>query len=307
MKQTELELQFLIDETGVSFLDIGQCYSLINRISCRQGMQWAIAGISVHSDLDTKFQIFRLPESWPVINAWEKSYHIWRKSQDQVLDDQPGIEGRYRDFKVFMNQAHQTAGVAANMIPEGYAITGFGVPFGYDWEPSDIQVPNDPVPGSTTGYNLHVLDSSTPNSKGMIEGYAFSRSRPQQIDPNVPDAPALSGVNWMEDAFDVGDNLEEIRDNILTENDEPPYVVGTPGTADEFYPGGGAQGLVAPTAGVLFTRAGLGTQTRTGGFTAPCGLLKVITSGDAADALLTVHIMPGDYKGAMARSMQDVN
>jgi len=261
--------------------------------------------MSLTGNMDAKVTVARLPEHWPCINAWEKSYHIWRESQQQVLDVEPGIAGRYRDFKVFMTPNHVAAGSAANLIPEGYQITGFGVPFGYDWEMSDIQIPNDPASGVTTEYNMHVLGGSVATSKGIITGYAASRSRPQQIDPNIPDDPAES---WMLGAFDVGENLEEIREDLELENDEPPYVVGVPGDPTTFYPGGATQGNTATVEARLLSRAGLGTQTYSGAFTAPCGLLQVLVDGtDGNELALKISIMPGSYKGCMARGMRDVN
>jgi len=105
--------------------------------------------------------------------------------------------------------------------------------------------------------------------------------------------------------MDVGEDLEEIRQDIEDNNDSPPYSLGAPGSAQEFYPGGTQQGQAFPVV-QLFTRAGIGTQTRTGPMTVPCGLLKVSAIGDV-DARLTIHMMPGDYKGTMARPMQEVN
>jgi len=310
-KQTELRMTFILpnDQNSVSFIDLGQCYSLVNRIFARQGMQYAISGLSVSGALDSKVTVSRIPEHWPCINAWEKGYHIWRESQQQVLDVEPGIAGRYRDYKVFMNAQHVANGAQNNLIPDGYQITGFGVPFGYDWEMSDIQIPNDPASGVTTEYNMHVLGASLPTSKGLVTGYGASRSRPQQIDPNIPDDPTES---WMLAAFDVGENLEEIREDLELENDEPPYVVGVPGDPTTFYPGGATQGSSNGTSqAILFTRAGLGTQTQAPGFTAPCGLLQVLVAGPedpgATDSRLTLDLMPGSYKGCMARSMRDVN
>jgi len=309
VKQTELDLLFdlPVAANSTNFIDIGQCYSLVNRIFTRQGLQYAVAQIQAVGASDSEITIGRLPESWPCINAWEKSYHIWRKSQDQVLDDQPGIQGRYHDFKIFMNAAHHSAGFAGNLLPVGFVIT-HGSPHAYDWSDSDIQIPNLGGAAPPTAFNLHMIGSSVASSKGMIEGYAFSRSRPQDVDPNAPEAVAGSGLNWMEDAFDVASNLEEIRDDLLEENNEPPYLIGTPGTDDEFYPGGGNQGGVVKEA-TLITRNGIGTNTYASGFTAPCGLLRVVVdSGDDPTAVqLRVTLMAGTHKGCMARPMQDVN
>ncbi len=307
-KQAELNLKF--DVTGAanssSFIDLAQCYSLVNRVFARQGMQYAISSISVEGNQTGQITIKRLPEHWPCINAWEKGYHIWRESQEQVLEVEPGIAGRYRDFKVFMDNAHHAAGVGANLIPDTYAVTGFGVPFGYDWEASDIQIPNDPATGVTTEYNMHVIGPSVATSKGLITGYGASRSRPQQIDPNIPDDPA---ENWMLTAFDVGDNLEEIRDDLELENNEPPYVVGVPGDPTTFYPGGATQGGAAHNEGVMSLRLTTSlAKDYLGGFTVPCGLLNVLIDGESGPGYtLRIKLMPGGYKGCMARPMVDVN
>jgi len=306
-KQAEMVMHFTLptDEDSQSFIDLAQCYSLINRLFCRQGMQIAIAGLSVSGNLDAKVTVDRLPESWPCINAWEKGYHVWRESQDQVLDMEPSISGRYRDFKVFFNSVHQQAGVAGNLIPQLFSLS-FGGADTYEWDASEIQIPNDPAPDITTGYNFHILGSSTGSSKGLITGYAASRARPQQIDPNV--VSSSTSEDWMREAFDVGSDLEEIRENLELKNHTPPYVLGAPGATGSFYPGGQVQGGAVPEA-IMFTRAGLGTQTFAGGFTAPCGLLRVTVqaSGLAADGRLVVRLMPGNYKGLMARPMVDVN
>jgi hypothetical protein len=269
-------------------------------------MQIAISGMSVTGSLDAKVTIARLPEHWPCINAWEKGYHIWRESQDQVLEHEPSVGGRYRDFKVFFDHNHQEAGVAGNLIPQMFSLSFGGAGEIYSWNASEIQIPNDPVSGTTTGYNFHILGPSTPDSKGLITGYAASRARPSQNEPNVVDSNTTE--DWMRQAFDVGEDLEEIRKDLEDNNDSPPYVLGYPGGSNSYYPGGMFQG--GPTTeAVLFTRAGKGTQTFAGGFTAPCGLIKVVVAADggAADGVLTIRLMPGDYKGIMARPMVDVN
>jgi len=306
-KQAELTLNFVlpVDQNSVSFIDLPQCYSLVNRLFCRQGVQLAIAGITVSGSTDSKITIARLPEHWPCINGWEKGYHIWRESQDQVLDIEPGIAGRYADFKVFMNSAHQAAGVAGNLIPTGFATSFVGSNV-YDWDASTIQIPNDPAHGQTTEYNFHVVGESTVSSKGLISGYAASRARPQQYDPNVIDSASTEG--WMRAAFDVGEDLEEIREDIEDDNDSPPYVVGIPGGNEGYYPGGANQGVNLMDEAIMITRDGLGTQTHSGGFTAPCGLLRVVVASEVGTScVLKIILMPGSYKGVMARGMREVN
>ncbi len=306
-KQVELDLWFDIDGASAQkFLDLGQCSSLINRIALRQGYQYAVANMELVSDNTCQLQISRLPEHWPCINAWEKAYHVWRESQAQVLDVEPGIAGRYADFKIFMTGSHQALGVTANLIPRLYALNFGGIEV-YDWDASEIQIPNDPAGGTTTGYNLHMLGPSSVTSKGLITGYAASRARPQQIDPNIVDSS--TNEDWYRQAFDVGEDLEEIRADIEDDNDSPPYVLGTPGSGQSFYPGGSQQGIGTQQEQTLVTRLGTALAKDYGqGFTAPCGLLELNWTQHAdANTRLRITMMPGSYKGHMARSMQSVN
>jgi hypothetical protein len=115
-----------------------------------------------------------------------------------VLDDNPTIAAKYRDFKIGYDKDHTFAN---NLLPLGYGISA--ATGAYAWDFSEIQIPNDPNPGDTTAYPLFLLGPASAGKKGLVHGYAMSRQRPHQIDPNVPFGPS-----WMIDAFDVGDNLE---------------------------------------------------------------------------------------------------
>ncbi len=291
-----------------SVIDIAQCLSLVNRRFYRQGFQYAVAGLEVVSDVTTLTKVSRIPESWPIANAWVKAFSRWNESRDQVLDDEPSIESKYADFKVFLEANHQAAGFTANLIPDGFLSGGYGLDESYEWAAVEIEIPNDPVPGATAAYNLHMLGDTMPNSKGIVHGYAMSRARPQQEEPNVPQ-PA----GWMTELFDVGDNLDEIRQDIADENDEPPYVVGTQqgvNVNQEFYPGGMHGGLQVETH--MITRAGTAlAQSFAPSFTAPCGLVQVQNSwtGDTPPLRyqFRMTLLAGDYKGVMARAMQEMN
>ena len=307
------------------YIDLAQCASLANRVSLRQGMEYVVESVTLVTNGAANIGLFRIPEHWAAINAWEKAYHIWQKSQHQVLDDNPTIAGRYRDFKISYDAGHTFAN---NLIPMGYDADGVASTH-YDWEGSDIQIPNDPASGTTTGYKLHMLGDKTATSMGIINGYAASRSRPPSEEPNVPHMDS-----WMIEAFDVGENLPEIVTDLRYENDEPPYLIGLEGGSLEFYPGGEYQGIQPWTAGgmnpsfgtlqsVLSIRGGtsaVGTTT-VGGFVAPCGLLKLTVDADSLQEspsgpydlgvlpslMVCVTMAPGGYKGLLAQGMREVN
>jgi len=243
-------------------------------------------------------------------NAWTKSFSLWKESQNQVLDQEPTIQAKYSDFKVYYDTDHQVVGSASNLKPFGFAVSAVGA--AYDWDMSTYQVPNDPVSGSTTQYNCHAIGSSTAASLGLISGYAASRSRPNQEEPNVPTATG-NPESWMMDLFDVGENLPDIRQDIEDMNDEPPYLLAPPDSIDEYYPGGGFQASTMSSfiQDILVTRSGTSlTSDNSGPFLAPCGLLRLDVQHQLeapSESILFLELVPGPVKGLMAQPMQEMN
>lgn len=313
IRPVELDLWF--DATD-GYIDLAQSASLVNRISLRQGYQYAVESITLFgkTDLTTNqsFTVMRLPNHWPMINAWVRCYEAWRKQEKAVLEDNPSLKAGYNDFKVGFNAGHRpnSASNWTNKLPIGYVITGGGAA-AYEWQASQIALPNDGgTPGLTEEYWMHVLGddvaASAPGAddgtKGMIHGYAEARARPQTQDPNV-----VSTESWLIQMFDVGADSDEIWINVREKNDEPPYLIDQESGA-EYYPGGANQGSdlgeqCADLQVTQFTR-----QSRAQGFLANCGLLYCNGTGDSLDdALVRIRLVPGFYKGFMARPMHEVN
>lgn len=311
-----------IADTG--FVDLAQVGSLVNRVSLRQGMEYVVESMELFTTGTATAMVFRLPEHWPCLNAWEKTFHAW-KNQQRDAAREAGLESTlatYNDFKIFFNSAHHTSGFAANLLPIGYTITQAVTE--YDWEESEVVVPNDGgVAGATAEYNVHMLGDDSA-SKAMIVAYGQSRARVFAADPNVVNVPSGGLFGEM---IDVGEIQEEVVDNIQQENNRPPYVIANQ-TAEEYYPGGENQGLYnkfgnydGALEDILSVRAGSSSVSSDsmGGFVAPCGLLYLSYSfagsglpspqpqGVAGSALLRITLAPGNYKGLLAQSMQEAN
>ena len=291
--------------TGV--IDIGQCLSLLNRKAFRQGMEYYVESWNIEADVSTRVHLAHLPQSWVNTNAWTAAFKTWIKSQEQV-ENYDEIKGRYHDFKIFFDSVHATAGTVANVLPNGFNaadVAAISATASASWDASEIQIPNVGASGNTVGYQMHMIGPDA-NSKGIIEGYANSRARPQLTDPNT-----LTGtVSWMETAFDSGENLGEIVTDLTHENDSPPYFIDED-TAFEFYPGG-SNASNGAGLGIEFTSAlalnpivGSWATRRAPGFIAPCGLISVL--GTVTGFTVTLHLAAGPSKGVMARPMQDVN
>jgi len=306
--QLKIPIQIPAAAAGTYFIDVSQIASLMNRKFVRQGLHWGIQNLEVIANGDCTVNISKLPETWVMSNAWTKSWHLWREMNKQVLDVSPSIQGKYADFKIYYDSTHVAAGVGANLLPFGFQTNTFGTGEVYDWVPSEIQIPNDGAPGVVGTYTLHGIGANAGTSKSMIDGYAVSRARPQQHDPNVPD-----DTGWMNSLFDVGDQLPEIRAELEDANDSPPYPIGPDDGGPEYYPGGDVQAAAYTSFSqdILICRANTAlAMDSTGPFGAPCGLIRIdIVHGNVAPTLINffIQLAPGPVKGFMAQPMQELN
>ncbi len=311
------------------YCDLMQTHSLVNRLFARQGMNVLVENLEIGVQPGGAFEatVFRLPQHWACVNAWEKSMALWKQQQDDTARE-AGLEStraRYRDFKIHFDADHD---FSANLIPAGFTTEdGGSVHDAYEWVESQVVIPNDAVVGTTTERTLHMLGDDVGTSAGMIKAYAQSRSRPHVQDPNIPNA--VTGGLFGE-MFDVGMDDEEIVDNLQEHNNEPPYLIYR-NVEDEAYPGGSFQGIGPSNASglvlagqmvdIIAVNAGNNYNTdSTGSFAAPCGLIKIVINatgvlpaspadlGDAPFSIwMKVTLAPGHYQGIAAISMQEAN
>jgi len=319
--------------SGTRYMDLAQVHSLVNRVSARQGFEYVVQSIEIGCNGGGSFtaSVYRLPEHWPCVNAWEKTMAVWKEQQDDAAE-QAGLEStaaRYRDFKIHFDTGHVTAGFAANLIPSGYSIDdGGSTADAYEWQASQVVIPNDGAVGNTTERLLHMIgDDNGAVSAGMIKAYAESRSRPQVTDPNIVNTPTGGLFGEM---FDVGMDDEDVVDNLQERNNEPPYLVYR-NVANEAYPGGSFQGIGpidgggGSHPGVLMDVLSIGASQNfnsdtMSGFVAPCGLVKIEYAASGVlpgsppapgappiSLWMKVVMAPGQYKGLLAQSMQEAN
>ena len=100
------------------YIDISQVASLVNRRFYRQGLQWAVAGFTLHTTATSgECHIFKVPQNWITSNSWEKSFRVWKKMIDDSTSETQSIQPRFMDFKIFADYMHQNLGVNSNMLP----------------------------------------------------------------------------------------------------------------------------------------------------------------------------------------------
>lgn len=328
-------LYFNVPSTGDanfahSYIDLSLAASAMNRRFLRQGLNWAVGGFTFYNESTNasggQVRVLKLPDSWSVANAWTKSFKLWQEMQDQVAENNESLRARYNDFKVYADSEMVNATIQASWYampgeilmpisgPSGTG--GYVLKYG-EWEYSDITIPNATAPGTAVDYALHMIGDDVATSKGMLQGYGLSRSRPQKEDPN---APGTTG--WMTELFDVGEQLDEVQANFEDENDQPPYRVGTPDDGKVYIPGAKENlpnlEIHSALSFTGATQAAAFVKQQIGGTNAQLGLIKIEARGfDQSDRtegaetssglFVQVHLVPGPHKGYMCQKMQDVN
>ena len=293
--------------TGTFYIDLSQAASILNRRFYRQGLNWAVAGFKILTQNPFSISIRKAHDTWVTSGSWEKTMRHWLKQQNEAIAEagaESAVSG-FRDYKVYLDDEHVTAGTAntfdANLLPLG----GDGLPFPTgEWEPSQIVLPNFGAPGNTVEYNVKLYGSAASGAQGAVDGYAQSRAYPQSPDP---DAPAIS-LGWIGDMMDKGDDQDAVLQNATLKNNDLPYN-------QTVYPGVGS-GAPGETAGtsmihdiVNVTTTTIGGITRAKGGSFPCGLIRLDATNQgsiSANFALLVELVPGNHRGYLAESMTEM-
>jgi hypothetical protein len=294
-----------------SYVDLSQIASIVARRFYRQGLNWGVGGFKFVSSQPGTIGISKIPNTWVASAAWHKTFALWNKQMNETLEDggNQSLRARFSDFKIYADVEHRALGFGANLLPLAGLPAVAATPG--EWDSSHVVLPQTAADGSgtlidPTEFTLHMVGASTGASKGIIEGYADSRSYPQSPDPVGP--AASSPNNWMSSMFDDGSANPEILDNAENENDELPYPQAN-------YPGGGIQLAsleIHDNAQIYGTSAttNIGLTTCKGG-NFPCGLIRLdwVPSADnttSASLGILINMIPGSHRGYLAERMQDM-
>lgn len=307
---------------GTHYVDLSQIASLVNRRFYRQGINWAVAGFKFSSTRAGKVNVYKLPNTWVMSNAWEKAFRAWQRMNNEALQEAESVRPRFLDFKIYADSAHHSAGFGANLLP--FDSAGNQVNPG-EWEPSEVYTPNGPnFPGNTTNFELIATGANFPglgasglNAVSLIEGYAASRGLPNIVDPNTPDdaldADGSTPENWLSAMFNEGtDRDSEVLEDMITKNNLAPYPFENDGTnLDTMYPGGANQMPALEWHDIvqLYSSAAtpqIGIQHGKGG-TFPCGLIAFNwTPEEAANLVIQIDLMPGNHRGYLCEPMTEM-
>ncbi|MDB4758687.1 hypothetical protein OAG22_03370 [Candidatus Poseidoniaceae archaeon] len=309
--------------------DLSQIASIVNRRFYRQGLNWAVAGFKIiTAGDDLVMNVKKLPNTWVMSNAWEKSMRTWMRMNNEALSESESVRPRFLDFKIYADELHHSAGFSGNLIPLDSQLPLANEYQLGEWEPSKVSIPLvSPAgvfnPGETVERELLGTGASYPgagasglDALSLIEGYAASRGLPNIVDPNTPsDAPDIGGgtpENWMTAIFNEGtDQKSDILEDMISENNIAPYPFENDGTnLDTMYPGGANQapGLqIHDIARVTGTTLSNTTRIKGGNF--PCGLVR-FDLGNAGTATsnmtILIDMVPGNHRGYLCEPMTEM-
>jgi len=301
-------------------IDLSQVTSLANRRFMRQGLNWAVSGIKVLTLANGSISVSKLPNTWVLSNAWEKSMRTWNKMNREALAESESVRPKFLDFKIYADDVHHAAGFGANLLP--LSATGAVATPG-EWTASKVVIPIGAAsPGATgdreiiaVGANFPGAGASGLNAVSMIEGYAASRGLPNVLDPNVPDDAALvdgfNPENWMSAIFNEGtDQTQDVIEDMISENNIAPYPFENDGVhVDTMYPGGANQmtGLQLHDQSAI-TPSTIGGHTFLKGGNFPCGLMRLswAPSETTANIVVQVDLIPGNHRGYLCEPMTEM-
>lgn len=315
--------------TIYNYFDFFRDLSVAGRRFLRQGQVLPIQGLRFVANQPCTITASVLPFTWVTAEAWEATFRAWQKLNRRAMaDDEDSEKAKYLDFKVYFDNIHRDAASIADVEtprPIGHEAGTNRADVGYEWLYSRIQIPED-LDIAQGGYPIHMIgpnDTTGNQSLGIIHNYALARARPQDEDPNMPvDSLGQSAGSYLNLMFDFGGgSLQDVVENVIGDNNEPPYPVGMNLDAagqptGEFYPGGanflGAadQHEYARTSIYNNQTSSLEANGFLPGALAPLGLLRLKVTNHGSGSLLMrtyVDFVPGNKRGYSTISMLEMN
>lgn len=300
---------------GDQYVDIAQSLSIVNRKLFKQGMcygiesvefAWSQDPVAANAPDTITLTAMTAGDNWVVHNSHVKGQALWHEMNDLVLKDNPSVQGKWHDYKVYLDGQHFTS---ANLIPRDGGLVSYQQG---EWIYSTYVMPQhevDPVTGlplDAPEVKAHLIgdDSGVPNpvttvTIGLVKAYEESRATVFDNNPNVPGGFSTSFFSLLTDS---GSQEPELADIIEFANDDPPYTLSN-------YPGGDTNAVnpIITEFGVASVGFPLGNLTP---FVAQCGLIKfnVVASFEgnpisAPPLTVRINLMPGPYKGVAAIPM----
>jgi len=304
----QLILRYNLTHNGANsedshYFDLAKNLSEINRRFYRQGKVYHVSGISFHTTSTTKIKVCVAPNTWVVRNAWNRGKQLWDKMNRKVTSTSGGRSRlpRYHDYKVYLDSVMPGEADRPQPLDSGDNV----VEGAEDWVYSEYESP-DGTTGSDS-YTAHLLGDhiGSPGSfttVGLV--YSYAESRPT-VETGAPRLDIDGDDDPLVNLFDDGTQTDEIAEDLMFDNNQPPYSHGAD-SADygESYPGSKTnhpKSLVVATTATM-SAAPMGYIS---GFSCIAGLLEIETKSNLEQDTIEmiVYLAPGTYKGVAASAI----
>lgn len=210
---------------ATAFINLARDLSAINRQLFRQTRTYRVKSIRVVDGApDGSVEFACAPNTWAMKGSLKRAFNRWNEMNAQVLKDQPNLKSKWHDFKPYLSSTHMQvveAGSGGTMLTP-VDIGGTSLQYG-EWLHSTFESPDST--SSVDGYKVGLLGAQigspgTIDYVGLIESYGNTRTTvtetPQTNTNLASDDPLLN-------LLDAGTQFDEVAENIIDENDLPPY------------------------------------------------------------------------------------
>jgi len=291
---------------ATSFINLARDLSAINRQLFRQSRTYKIKSIRVlDGSPDGNAEFACAPHTWAMKNSLSRAFRRWNEMNAQVLKEQPGLKSKWSDFKPYLSYTHMQAVAAGNvLVPED--IGGQSLQYG-DWEASEFESPD--ATSSVDGYHVGLLGQQVGSPGaityvGLIESYGNTRNtvtqQPQVATPLASDDPLLN-------LLDAGTQFDEVAENIIDENDNPPYALISAGGFGTNYVGGHGNMRFPLQFGEVLSNDNRANPVFYN-IDIPLGIIRMdhstnAPSGGTTSFTVLVEVASGNYKGVHSEAL----
>ena len=292
---TVTRLSFESTGNATRFISISRALSAINRKFYRAGVYYYVNSVEVYNNEAGVIDLHTIPDTWVSKNAHARGLKLFTKMNSMVDDISAVGRPKYHDFKVYMSNYHRTNG---DLQPSTYNINAVNQPVGTDeWVYSNFTSADDDQDGIANAdeFTVHMLGGHVGNSDnwdsvGLIKSYAESRNTVPLASPedlNIESNDPL--INIFD--FSSEEQMNDIIQNLQTENDSPPYDINK---------------YVGEDSATMHHAARIGTETginrigRAAGFCVPFGLLCIDPQNVDSDYRIVLNLAVGTYHGVYA-------
>jgi hypothetical protein len=301
---TVTRLSFEFDGGSTQFIDIAAALSAINRRFYRQGVYYYVNSVEIYNNETGVVDLHTVPDTWVTKNAWNRGFALWQKMNAMVNSPLSNVRRpRYHDFKVYMSDLHRQTGTTSPKLHGINALISTSATSPDDWDYSQFVSADDDQDAAADAdeFYVHMIgpnagSSNNWQSVGLIHSYA--RSRLVITQPEIDVATSIGSDSHAQDdpllnVFDFSseEQMNDIIDNLDSDNDLPPYDVDT-------YIGMGTSHMQHVAR--IGTEVGVGRVGRASGFCAPFGLICVDPHGVSTAFRVVLNLAVGTYHGVYA-------